>query len=155
MLKLIFTLTFFVIALSSCSGTVSTAKIEENKFRIRSFTDDSIKHTLIAYQACYRGKPIDFRNSVDLPVSQLQLVVYVLYENTNVGASPMASILTIDGNFESGKIYQLMTQLNDGKVSVWAERVDSPSLKTTKKTKDLRFSQFVNFNTELRPLCRT
>ena len=67
----------------------------------------------------------------------------------------MAAILTIEGNFEPGKMYQLMPELNDGKVSIWAERVDNPSLKTTKKTEELRFSQFVNFNTELRQLCRT
>lgn len=142
------------LLLSACAGGPPTANIADGQYRIRALTHDTSQRFVKVYQACYRGNPTAFRNSFDFDVDNNRLVLHAIYKERNIGASLMEAIFTLTGNFKAGEIYQLRSAINKGQMTVWAENVDDPSITTERTTKKLRFSQLVNLDSELRPLCR-
>lgn len=142
------------LLLVSCAGGIPTASIADDHYRIRSLTHDSVTRYIKVYPACYRGNPATFRNSLDLVEGKQRLVLHALYRERNVGASLLEAIITLNGDFEEGNIYQLRAAINKGQITVWAEDIDDPAITTEKTSKKLRFSQLVNLDSELRPLCR-
>ena len=143
-----------LVILSACSTLPLKTELKEGHFQVENFKNDIGREKEYIHLMCFKKKPTCWNVPKQYLGGEHDLWVEARVSNGSSLTSTREAFVHFNVNLDAGKNYTLNRKLDDKKISIWIQEIDTGAVVSDIKTTDLKLAVF-NKTRFRRKQCRT
>lgn len=123
--KYLFITTAIIFLLSACSALPIKTAVKEDKFRFENFKRDDGPQIQQVYLMCWNKRPTSWAEPKQYDAGKHNLWVKATTSRRDLPNSTREAYANFQLEFEAGKSYMLNRKIEDDRISIWIQEVET------------------------------